>query len=96
MSKVSKAAAIQKEQERIKAVKQAEKRGEYKYSSLKDCMVGEEDYYHFYAVVVDAQFPHKSFRTDRFVCTLRIIDPEQAMTDGVVEFCTLVLFANKF
>ena len=66
--------ALKKEQERLKQQKQAEKRGEYKYTALKDCKVGEDEHYHFYAIVVDAQFPHKSFKTDRFICTLRIID----------------------
>ncbi len=97
-TKVYKSAELQKEAERKAEEKAANKRGEYKYTSLKDCTLGEDDLYHFYAVILDAQFPHKSYKTDRFVCTLRIADPTTAFTeDGVLEHCSsLVLFANKF
>jgi hypothetical protein len=51
----------------------------------------------FYAVIVDAQFPHKSNKTDRLICSVKIIDPSQASDkNGVVQHCTLVFFANKF
>lgn len=89
--------ALKREQERLKKLKQAEKRGEYKYSALKDCKVGEDELYHFYAVIVDAQFPHKSYKTDRFICTSRVVDATQPVDhDGVVEYCTLVFFAKRF
>ena len=90
-------AALKREQERLRQLKLAEKRGEYKYTALKDCKIGEDDLYHFYATIVDAQFPHKSYKTDRFICTMRIVDIQQPMDkDGVVEFCTLVFFARRF
>jgi len=48
-------------------------------------------------VVLDASFPHKSFKTDKFICSMRIADPSQPVSaDGVVEHCTLVLFAKRF
>jgi hypothetical protein len=76
---------------------QANKRGEYHYTSLKNCNIAGDDLYHFYAVVLDASFPHKSFKSDRFICTLKIADPDQPFDkDGVVEHCTLMLFAKKF
>lgn len=70
--------SAQKENSDLKAqVKAAEKRGEYKYTKLKDCnQNGEQDLYHFYAVVLDASFPHKSFKSDRFVVSLKIADPD--------------------
>ncbi len=79
-------------------IKAAEKRGEYKYTKLKDCnQDGEQDLFHFYAVVLDASFPHKSYKSDRFICSLKITDPDQPMNkDGVVEHCTLMMFARKF
>jgi hypothetical protein len=79
-------------------IKAAEKRGEYKYTKLKDCnQDGEKDLFHFYAVVLDASFPHKSYKSDRFICSLKITDPDQPINkDGVVEHCTLMMFARKF
>ena len=47
-------AALKKEEERLKKLKAAEKRGEYRYSQLADCKIGEDDLFHFYAVIVDA------------------------------------------
>ena len=77
--------------------KKANKRGEYTYTTLQDCKIGANDQYHFYAVVLDAQFPHKSFKSDRFMLTMRIADPESSFDfEGVVNHCTLVMFAKKF
>ena len=49
---------------------------------------------------MDASYPHRAQfgKSDRFTCTLRIIDPDQYLSaeSGVIEACTLVLFANKF
>lgn len=55
------------------------------------------DQVHFYAVVLDAQFPHKSFKSDKFMVTMRIADPDQPFDkEGVVETCSLVMFAKSF
>lgn len=60
-------------------------------------MVGRDDTYNFYAVVLDATFPHKSFKSDRYICSIKITDPDQPIEkDGVIEHCTLVLFAKRF
>lgn len=48
---------------------------------------------------MDASFPHKTFggKSDHYVCTLKIADPEQDISDdGVIETCTVVFFASKF
>jgi len=64
---------------------------------LKNCPVGTDDVYHFYAVVLDASFPHKSFKTDKFICQLKIADPESNFDrEGNVEYCSLMFFAKKF
>lgn len=69
----------------------------YDYTLLKDCEVGSDQTFNFYAVVLDATFPHKSFKSDRFICSIKIADPDQPMDkDGVIEHCTLVLFAKRF
>ena len=57
------------------------------------------DKIHFYAVILDAQFPHKSFKSEKYVCALKIADPScniDKKEEGTVDFCTLVMFANKF
>lgn len=39
---------------KVKASEKDKKRGEYKYTSLKDCKVGGDEQWNFYAVVLDA------------------------------------------
>ena len=73
------------------------KRGDYVYTKLLNCALGGDDLFHFYAVVLDATFPSKSYKSDRFITTLKIADPEQAIDkEGHVEYCTLMLFARRF
>ena len=46
---------------------------------------------------MDATFPHKSFKSDRFVCSIKIADSSLPIgPDGVIQHCTLVLFAKRF
>ena len=59
--------------------------------------MGAEYTWNFYAVVLDATFPHKSFKSDRFVCTMRIADPHAEVDkDGIVQHCTLMFFSKRF
>jgi hypothetical protein len=53
--------------------------------------------YNFFAVVIEATFPHKSPVSGRYFCTLRVADTSSPFTaEGLVDTCTLVLVANKF
>ena len=53
--------------------------------------------HNFYAVVIEATFPHKSPVSGRYFCTLRVADASSTFTaEGLVDTCTLVLVANKF
>jgi hypothetical protein len=72
------------------------RKGPYVYSELDKCSTIEK--VHFYATILDAQFPHKSFKSDKYVCSMKIADPSCIIdkTNGWVSHCTLVLFANKF
>jgi hypothetical protein len=89
---MKKAKALSKEEEAKR-----NKRGEYTYTPLKDCKLGSDDTFHFYAVVLDASFPHKSFKSDKFICQLKIADPNSSFDkEGVVEHCSLMFFAKKF
>ena len=69
----------------------------YTYNTLKECTIGSSKL-HFYAVILDAQFPHKSFKSEKYVLSLKIADQSCNIdrVDGTIDFCTLVLFANKF
>jgi hypothetical protein len=58
--------------------------------------VGEDEDFHFYGIILEATYPHKSFKTNKFICTLKIADPYQPINEeGIIQHCTLVLFANK-
>ena len=70
---------------------------QYDYKQLKNCEIGK-DKQHFYAVILDAQFPHRSFNkvSDKWLCSMKIADQTSSFNDGIVEHCNLVLFASKF
>lgn len=90
-------AAAAKDDSAAATRKKNERRGEYHYTTLKDCKTGTDDQYHFYAVVLDAAYPHKSFKSDKFICTMKIADPSCPIDkDGHVEYCTLMFFAKTF
>jgi hypothetical protein len=60
--------------------------------------VGTDEQWNFYAVVLDAQYPHKSFKSDRFICQMRIADPQSPfdVEGDVIKYCTLMFFARRF
>ena len=76
------------------AVEKAKKR-EYEYTDLNKLKIGSQPV-NIYGVVLDASFPHKSFRSDKFICALKIIDLTSKSTDGAVEPVSVVFFASKF
>jgi hypothetical protein len=45
----------------------------YEYKQLSKCEIGNNGV-NFYGVVLDASFPHKSFKSDKFICSLRVAD----------------------
>lgn len=71
-------------------------KGTYVYTDLSSC--SSSDKVHFYATILDAQFPHKSFKSDKYVCSMKIADQSCNIekSNGWVNHCTLVLFANRF
>lgn len=99
MSKV----VLPKKTKKVSSIKKdpikEKKKRDYVYTSLKDCNIAHDhdDKYNFYAVVLDSGYPHKSFKSERYICSVKIADPDQAFDkEGVVEHCTLMLFAKKF
>jgi hypothetical protein len=49
-----------------------------------------------YGVILDASFPHKSFKSNKYICALKIADLTSKSTDGVVDTVSVVFFAAKF
>eukprot|EP00347_Sterkiella_histriomuscorum_P003620 403363589 len=69
----------------------------YEYTQLKDCDPQHDGTFNFYAIVLDAQFPHRSFKSDKYICSIKIADPYQPIDkEGVMEHCTIVFFAKRF
>ena len=59
--------------------------------------VNADTSYNVFAIVVDATYPHLAHNSERYTCTLKIVDMGQKVTkDGSVETSTLVIFGNKF
>lgn len=54
--------------------KSAAKAPKYDYKELGECPLTKSDPMHFYGVIIDATFPYK-FSSERFICTLKVIDP---------------------
>lgn len=80
-----------------KSKKTPSQRDKYTYKDLMSCK-NNDGKVHFYATILDAQFPHKSFKSDKYVCSMKIADQSCNIekSNGWVKHCTLVLFANKF
>jgi hypothetical protein len=63
---------------------------------LNKCQVGS-DQVNVYGVVLDATFPHKSFKSSRYICTIKIADQSSPIDkNGICEPTSVVFFANKF
>lgn len=78
------------------AVERAKKR-DYSYTDLNKLKIGLQPV-NVYGVVLDATFPHKSFKSERYICTFKIADPSSKINpvDGVVDFISVVFFAKRF
>ena len=75
--------------------KSSDRRRKYIYKQLRDCSIGDQC--NFYAVVLDATFPHKSNKSDRFICTVKVADLSSRFNNkGIVDFVSVVFFANSF
>ena len=86
MKQVVKTAAQAEEKVRIR---------EYEYTDLDKLKVGSKQV-NVYGVILDASFPHKSFKNEKFICALKIADPTSKTVDGAIEAVSVVFFASKF
>jgi len=71
------------------------KKRDYHYSELGKLKIGSEPV-NVYGVILDATFPHKSHKSDKYICTFKIADPTRKLVNGVVEHVSVVFFAKKF
>jgi hypothetical protein len=78
-----------------KAAEQQAKKRDYAYTELNKLKVGSAPV-NVYGVVLDATFPHKSFKSDKYICTFKIGDPSNKITQGVSDFISVVFFAKSF
>ena len=72
------------------------KNKQYEYTPLNKCNIG--DHVYCYGVIIDASFPHKSFKSDKYVCSLKIADNSLKIDpkDGTVDYVTVVFFGKSF
>ncbi len=71
------------------------KKRDYAYTDLDKLKIGSEPI-NVYGVILDATFPHKSFKSDKYICTYKIADHTCKFTDGIVDYISVVFFARKF
>ena len=77
------------------SVERKDKKRSYVYKTLDKCEIGEN--VNFYAVVIDASFPHQSFKSKKYLTTFKIVDMTNRVdSKGVVDYITIVFFADKF
>lgn len=62
----------------------------YTYHELNRAPLASSDPVHFYGVITDATFPYK-VHADRFICSLRVIDPTTKNNQ-----CQVVIYAKRF
>jgi hypothetical protein len=63
----------------------------YEYTDLGKVSVTSSDTHHVYGVIIDATFPYKS-NSDKYVCSLKIVDPSLNGKDHA----TVVIYAKRF
>lgn len=78
-----------------KSIEVKDKKRSYVYKPLAKCEVGEN--VNFYAVVLDATFPHQSRKSKKYLATFKVADMTSRMDNkGVADFISIVFFADKF
>ena len=69
---------------------------EYTYTDLNRLNVGS-DPVNVYGVVLDATFPHKSFKSNKYICSYKIANSSSPVDkQGIVEYTSVVFFAKSF
>lgn len=67
----------------------------YEYQELAKVSLASSEHQHVYGVIIDASFPYK-VNKEKYVCSLKIVDPSlNAATKGD-QYATVVIYANRF
>ena len=61
------------------------------YTQLNKASLASSDTFDFYAIVTDATFPYR-VSADRFICSLKVIDPSYNKKDAA----QVVIYAKRF
>ncbi len=91
---IMKTATISKDIPHKKVVEKPKKR-DYAYTELSKLKVGSAPV-NVYGIVLDATFPHKSFKSEKYICTYKIADPSSKIIDGVADYVSVVFFSKRF
>jgi hypothetical protein len=78
--------------------KVAAKGQKYEYTELKEVSLTSNDNHNVYGVVIDATFPYK-INQERYVCSLKIIDPSLHYKGGKTtdnDYATVVIYGKRF
>ena len=68
-----------------KSVEIRDKKRSYVYKPLQKCEIGES--VNFYAVVLEATYPHQSRKSKKYLATFKVADATSRMDNkGVVDF----------
>lgn len=66
---------------------------EYTYSPIKNLQAG---YNNFYGIIYDSSFPMKEANGTKFVCTLKVIDPESnPLSNGTEPFIKVTVKSRE-
>ena len=77
------------------SIEARDKKRSYVYKSLDKCEIG--DNVNFYGVVLDATFPHQSFKSKKYLTTFKVVDSSCRIdSQGVMDYISIVFFADKF
>lgn len=77
------------------SVETKDKKRSYAYKTLHECEIG--DNVNFYGVVLDATFPHQSFKSKKYLATFKVVDATNRMdSQGILDYISIVFFADKF
>lgn len=67
----------------------------YEYQELAKVSLASSDHQHVYGVIIDASFPYKANK-DKYVCSLKIVDPSLSAATKGDQYATVVIYANRF
>jgi len=73
----------------------ANRNSKYEYVELSKASLASPDPCHFYGVIVDATFPYK-VHADRFICSLKVMDPTLNSKTKNNEYAQVVIYAKRF